>query len=324
MSTATLARRRTARRSTVSRSASGPDSPTDVYQVVTDQIIEMLDAGTAPWHQPWRNTSDVSTFPRSLSTGKPYRGVNPFLLQMTAISMGYSSPWWGTYDQIKERGGQVRKGEKGTMIVFWKRYVRKAKTADEEDRSAFVLRYFKVFNTDQADGLTVPPAPGASPTDSVEFDPVEACESALADYYAHGCPQLVYGGNSASYNYVSDIVRMPERSAFDSPECFYGAWFHETTHSTGHKDRLARPDLLTFHKFGDENYSREELVAELGSAFLSGMTGIGAVTLPNSASYLASWVRVLRGDKKLIITAAAQAQRAADLILGIKYGEDAE
>jgi antirestriction protein ArdC len=319
MSTATMARRGTAR-----RSASGSDSPTDVYQLVTDQIIDLLDAGTAPWHQPWCNASGGSSFPRSLSTGKPYRGINPFLLQVTAVSMGYSSPWWGTYDQIKDRGGQVRKGEKGTLIVFWRRYVRKAKTADEQDRDAFVLRYFKVFNTDQADGLTVPPLPGGSATDSVEFDPVEACETALADYYANDGPQLVYGGNGASYNYVSDIVRMPERSAFESPERFYGTWFHETTHSTGHKNRLARPDLLTFHEFGDENYSREELVAEMGAAFLSGITGIGAVTLPSSASYLASWVRVLRGDKKLIVSAAAQAQRAADLILGIKYGDAAE
>jgi antirestriction protein ArdC len=161
--------------------------------------------------------------------------------------------------------------------------------------------------------------PGSVPNTPEEFDPIAECEAAVAAYYADNGPELIYGGNSASYSPSADIVRMPERSTFESPERFYGTWFHETTHSTGHKDRLARQDLLTFHKFGDPNYSREELVAEMGAAFLSGLTGIDAVTLSSSASYLESWMRVLRGDKKLVITAARQAQRAADLILGIKY-----
>lgn len=319
---ATVARRRAPRKRPSNSDAAG--SRNDVYQIVTDQIVEMLEAGTAPWHKPWRNAAGVSTFPRSLSTGKPYRGINPFLLQVTAISRGYSSCWWGTYEQIQERGGQVRRGEQHTKVVFWTRYVRKAQVPGEEDREGFVLRYFRVFNADQADGLTLPKVPGRPSPDELEsapeFDPIAACEESIAAYFETG-PRVIYGGNSATYDRVSDVIRMPPRESFDSPERYYGALFHEATHSTGHEDRLKRPDLLTFHKFGDPNYSREELVAEMGAAFLAGITGIDAVTLPSSASYLASWIRALKGDSKLVVTAAAQAQRATDLILGVKYAE---
>lgn len=322
MSTATLARRG-ARRSTSKRttreSAADSGDRFDPYQAVTDRIIELLEAGTAPWHKPWNTTTGL---PRSLSTGKPYRGINPFLLQCAAIAAGYESPWWGTYDQIKERGGQVRKGEHGTLIVFWKRYVRKAKTPDEEDRQSFVLRTYKVFNAEQADGLVSPPAPGSSPREDV--DPIAECEQAIARYLANGGPELRHGGGRAFYSPPNDVVTLPHRSAFDSSAVYYGTAFHELVHSTGHKSRLARPNLLNFHHFGDPDYSEEELTAEMGSAFLAAMTGIDAVTLPNSAAYLASWLKVLRSDSKMVVTAAGRAQRAADLILGVKHGNTEE
>jgi len=235
---------------------------------------------------------------------------------VSAIAAGYSSPWWATYTQIQERGGQVRKGERSTLIVFWKQYTQKARTPDEEDHTAYVLRTYRVFNTDQADGLVLPPVAGRT----MEFDPIAACDKAIARYFATG-PRLVHGGNRACYAPSTDVVMMPERSSFDSPEAYYGALFHESTHSTGHQKRLARPDVLEFHAFGDPSYSREELVAEMGAAFLSGHTGIAAVTLPNSASYLASWLRVLKNDRKLVVQAAAQAQKAADLILGITHAD---
>lgn len=312
MSTATAIR---SKRRTTRPAARTGEPKFDPYQAVTDQIIEMLEAGTAPWHKPW---SAGSGMPRSLSTGKPYRGINPFLLQMAAIQHGYASPWWTTYDNIASRGGQVRKGEKGTMVIFWKQYVRKATDATEEDRPAFVARAFKVFNTDQADGLTVPPVTGR-PVDSV--DPIAACDAAVAGYLATG-PTVRHGGNRACYSPALDVINMPDRDTFDGPEEYYGTLFHESVHSTGHESRLARPDLLNSHSFGDVSYSKEELVAELGSAFLSGHTGITVVTLPNSASYLASWIQVLRGDHKLLIQAAGLAQKAADLILGITYDTD--
>lgn len=311
MSTATAVR---SKRHRTTRPAASTDRPRfDPYQEVTDQIIALLESGTAPWHKPWDAAN--GGMPRSLSTGKPYRGINPFLLQMAAIAHGYASPWWATYDNIASRGGQVRKGEKGTMVIFWKQYVRKGTEVGEDDRPAFVARAFKVFNTDQADGLTLPPIAGR-PVDSV--DPIAACDAAIAGYLATG-PTVHHGGNRACYWPGADAINMPERDTFDGSEEYYGTLFHESVHSTGHKKRLARPDLLNMHAFGDVSYSKEELVAELGSAFLSGHTGITVVTLPNSAAYLASWIKVLRGDHKLLIQAAGQAQKAADLILGITY-----
>jgi antirestriction protein ArdC len=295
------------------RSSAAPDSRADAYQQVTDQIIAMLEAGTAPWHQPWNTETGL---PRSLSTGKPYRGINPFLLQVSAIAAGYSSPWWATYGRIKERGGQVRKGERSTLITLWKQYTRKARTPDEEDHTAYVLRTYRVFNTDQADGLVSPPVPGHT----TEFDPIAACDEAIARYFATG-PRLMHGGSRACYRPSTDVVMMPQRSSFESPEAYYGTLFHEATHSTGHHKRLARPDLLEAHAFGDPSYSREELVAEMGAAFLSGHTGIAAATLSDSASYLASWLRVLKSNRKLVVQAAAQAQKAADLILVITHAD---
>lgn len=296
------------------RAIAAPDSRADAYQQVTDQVIAMLEAGTAPWHKPWKTETSL---PRSLSTGKPYRGINPFLLQVSAIAAGYSSPWWATYKQIQERGGHVRKGARSTLITFWKQYTRKARTPDEEDHTAYVLRAYRVFNTDQADGLVLPPVAGHT----TEFDPIAACDEAISRYFATDGPRLMHGCSRACYSPSRDVVMMPERSSFDSPEAYYGALFHESTHSTGHHKRLARPDFLELHAFGDPSYSREELVAEMGAAFLSDHTGIAAVTLPNSASYLASWLRVLKSNSKLVVQAATQAQKAADLILGITHAD---
>ena len=208
-----------------------PGSRADAYQQVTDQVIAMLEAGTAPWHQPWNTETGL---PRSLSTGKPYRGINPFLLQVSAIAAGYSSPWWATYGRIKERGGQVREKERSTLITFWKQYTRKARTPEEEDHTAYVLRTYRVFNTDQADGLVLPPVPGRT----TQFDPIAACDEAIARYFATG-PRLVHGGSRACYVPSTDVVMMPERSSFERPEAYYGTLFHESTHSTGHHKRLA-------------------------------------------------------------------------------------
>lgn len=308
MTTATRPRPRTS-----ARRASAPTSRTDAYEQITSQVVEMLESGNlAPWHRPWSTAAGGSGMPRSLSTGKPYRGSNVFVLHMTAAARGYTSPWWGTYKNISERGGQVRKGEKSTIVTFWKRI-----TVDDKDnpgtrKQVFFLNTYRVFNAEQADGLTTPPLPAAPPP----AERIADCESALATYYGESGPALTFGGDQACYSPARDHVFMPERETFKSPEAFYGTWFHESVHSTGHAKRLARKDLLSFHAFGDPSYSREELVAEMGAAFLAGMTGIAAETLPQSAAYLSSWIQVLKGDSKLIVHAAAQAQKAAELILG--------
>jgi antirestriction protein ArdC len=300
---------------------SSPDKPRpDAYQVITDQIIALLDAGTVPWHKPWNSgAGDGVPLPLSMSSRKPYRGINVWLLAISAMTHGYSSPWWGTYQQISDRGGQVRKGEKSTQVVLWKPIEVDDETKPGAKRKAFLLRTFNVFNADQADGLDdlkVQPEPADEEDEErAEVERIEACEAALAAYYLTG-PSLAFGGNAAYYVPSADHVQMPPRESFESSEALYGTWFHETVHSTGHKSRLARKDLLESHSFGDRSYSREELVAEMGAAFLSGLTGIAAETLPQSASYLEHWISVLKGDKKLLVSAAAQAQKAVDLILG--------
>jgi antirestriction protein ArdC len=288
-----------------------------VYDMVTERIIELLDKGTVPWHQPWNAELGM---PRSLSTGKLYRGINIWLLGCSQ----HGSPWWGTYKQVHERDAQVRKGERSTLVVFWKRTDRKVAdeaTGEETDRSGFILRYYKVFNAEQCDGLQVPELPGS---DIHEHEPIDAAEAIVDGYIkADKAPRLEYGGDRACYSPSLDILGMPQRQAFETGEAFYSTLFHEMTHSTGHETRLARKDLLEFHSFGDPSYSREELVAEMGASMLSGLAGIDQVTLPSSAAYLSHWTSVLKGDSRLVVSAAAQAQRAADWITGIDHSASA-
>ena len=288
-----------------------------VYNIVTERIIELLENGAVPWHKPWNPELGL---PRSLSTGKLYRGVNVWLL---GCSM-YGSPWWSTYRNIAERGGQVRKGERGTLVVFWKRterMVADGETGEETERQGFLLRYYRVFNAEQCDGLCVPDLPGHEPND---FEPIKDAEAIVSDYIArNGAPRLVYGGDRACYSVDLDLLRMPPREAFESPEEFYSTLFHELTHSTGHPKRLARKDILEAHSFGDVSYSREEMVAEMCASMLSALAGIDQVTLPSSAAYISHWIKVLKGDARLVVTAAAQAQRAADHIRGVDYSATA-
>ena len=285
-----------------------------VYSIVTERIIELLEKGTVPWHKPWNAELGM---PRSLSTGKLYRGVNVWLLG----SSDYASPWWGTYQQIHEHGGQVRKGQRSTLVVFWKRTERTVtdeETGEETERQGFLLRYYRVFNAEQCDGLQVPEIPGG---DVHDHEPIEAAQAIVDGYVnADGAPRLIFGGDRACYSPSLDVLRMPERHAFETAEAFYSTLLHEMTHSTGHANRLARKDLLEFHSFGDPSYSREELVAEMGASMLSGLAGIDQVTLPGSAAYLSHWITVLKGDVRLVVTAAAQAQRAADFIIGVDHG----
>ena len=288
-----------------------------VYNIITERIIELLENGTVPWHKPWNAELGM---PRSLSTGKLYRGVNVWLLGCSE----YASPWWGTYQQVRERDAQIRKGEHGTLVVFWKqteRTVTDEETGEETERKGFLLRYYKVFNAEQCDDLQVPEIPGG---EQLHHEPIDAAD-AIADRYitSPGAPRLVFGGDRASYSPSLDVLRMPERPAFETAEAFYSTLFHEMTHSTGATSRLARKDLLEFHSFADPSYSREELVAEMGASMLSGLAGIDQVTLPSSAAYLSHWITVLKGDVRLVVTAAAQAQRAADFITGVDHAAKA-
>lgn len=283
----------------------------DVYAIVTDSIIEALEAGTVPWSRPWR---DVGGKPVSLATGKPYRGVNVFLLTLQSMSKGYSSPYWLTFKQAKERGGSVRKGEKGTQIVLWKPV---KKEGDEGERKDYMLlRYYTVFNAEQCDGIETPALPALA-----EHDPIADAQTVVDRFIGvlNG-PALAHGGDRAYYSPLLDRVQMPLMGAFETPEHYYGTTFHELAHSTGHTSRLDR-GMTEPAPFGSADYSREELIAEMTAAFLCGETGI-EVNISHHASYIASWLTALQNDRKLVIQAAAAAQKAADCVLGTSFAKE--
>lgn len=274
----------------------------DPYQEVTDRITSALESGTVPWHKPW---SAPELYPRSIA-GRPYNGINALLLGLSE----FSDPRWGTFRAIKEHGGRVRKGEHGTFVVFFKPLKVKDESAPDGERTIPMLRFFHVFNVEQCDGLELEPID--RPTREIPV--IETAESVYAGY--SDAPSLGHGGARACYSRTRDHVQMPARETFESAESYYLTLWHELTHSTGHESRLARQDLAEFERFGDTCYSREELCAEIGSAMIAARVGIVPPNIEQSAAYVAGWLRALRNDKKLVVSAASRAQRAADWILG--------
>jgi antirestriction protein ArdC len=269
-----------------------------VYDIITNQIIDQLQAGVAPWRKPW--ACAAAGAPANFVTKRPYSGINTLLLGMSA----YASPYWLTYKQAAALGGNVRKGEKGTAIVFWK--IGERQTADGDTEKSFVLRYYTVFNIAQCDNL-----PDAAPVDAPrEVQGIPAAEAIWQGYRDR--PTLSTAGTAAFYNPAADSITLPAPASFTTDENFWATLFHEAAHSTGHSSRLDRLKPATF---GSETYGKEELVAELAAAFLCADAGI-VNTLPQSASYLQGWITALKGDSRLLITAAAAAQRAAHYITG--------
>ena len=287
--------------------------PIDVYQQVTDQIIVALEAGTVPWRNPILGHEGAG-WPRNLASDKAYRGSNVFLLALTAWSQGYSSPYWLTFRQVKIKGGSVRKGEHSTLVVFWKQLT----VEDEETgkpKRVHVLRHYRVFNTEQCEGLDVPVTEVPKPPLET-FQRIEEAQH-IVDGYAG--PEVHHKGVRACYRPLLDEVLIPEPMRFESPETYYATLFHELAHSTGHSSRLDRGLDTTLTPFGSPDYSREELVAEMTAAFLCGHAGIAPAMIENTASYIADWLKRLKDDKKMVIHAAGKAQRAADYILGVEY-----
>jgi antirestriction protein ArdC len=287
----------------------------NLYEIMTDRIVAKLETGVVPWRQPW----GAIGFRAPMNVrGNCYRGLNVFLL----ASQGYRSPYWLTFRQAKELGGHVRAGERSIPVIFWK-WIEKEETNPEngEVRNATVpiLRYYNVFNVEQVEKL--PDKFYRTDTDPVrEFSPIESCERIVAGYQAP--PTIQHGGSRPYYAPSSDTVTVPPQTAFVSTEGYYATLFHELGHSTGHPSRLAREGITDPIMFGSHTYSREELVAEMASAFLCGRAGIDSEPLiDNSAAYVASWIRVLKGSPKLAVIAAAQAQKAADWILGERRAE---
>lgn len=281
---------------------------TDLYETVTARVIAALEAGTKPWSRPWGSVPGAELQLRS--TGQEYRGINQLLLTLTAGASGYGSPYWLTFKQALDLGGNVRKGEKSTEIVFYKKLTVKDRDAAEgsdETKQIPMIRSYRVFNADQCDGLPARyrPAPLVL-VDSKARD--EASEAALRSSGA----DIREGGNRAFYSPDTDHVQMPPFAAFASVGGYLATLAHELVHWTGPNKRLGR----TFgRRFGDTDYAFEELVAELGSMFVCARLGVAGEHIDNHAAYLGSWLKKLRDDKRAIFKAAALAQTAADMVL---------
>jgi len=281
----------------------------DPYQLVTDLIIQHLERGTVPWRCPWHRKTGP---PINFHTGKPYRGANILLLGLHHLA----SPYWLTFCQARERGGSVRKGERGAMVVKFGKYEKKSSdtTKAEEKKESFFLRSYTVFNAVQIDGIDFP---AASPPPQSEKSRIDRAEEIV-----RGMPQppVIREGRSdrAVYMRGTDVVEMPAFGTFETPENFHATLFHELVHSTGHQSRLNRKSLVENDGFGGNVYSQEELVAEMGAAFLAVEADIVRDEHEQSASYLQSWLTVLRDKdhRRWIVQSANQAGRAADFILG--------
>lgn len=287
-------------------SQSSPDLvKKNIYEQITDKIIGVIEAGEAKGSISWAGQGATAGMPRNLKTGKEYNGVNVLLLWAEAQEKGYTSPFWLTYKQAVELGGNVKRGEKSTVGIFWgsKEIIEENDNGDEEARKIGFAKAFYVFNLDQCEGIA---RPDTIPAGN-DWNPLEAAETLIRNAGA----RVIEGGIRAYYSLTSDEIHMPDRERFASAENFYAVNLHELTHWTGHTSRCAR-DLK--NRFGDEAYAMEELVAELGAAFLSAETGIQG-QLEGHASYIKSWLKVLKNDSRAIVTAASKAGQAARFLI---------
>ena len=279
---------------------------TNIREQVTNKIVDALRAGTPPWRKPWRNDRTNTGAAANAASGMNYRGVNALLLGLAE----YESRWWATYAQIQTLGGRVRKGERATQIVYWREVERVVATtaAGVDVIDTFpLMKTYSVFNVAQTDGLEKFQTRSRPGVTFEDFGPVEAVISATGADIRHG-------GDRAFYNTVRDFIQLPPRESFESRAAYYGTVTHEMCHWTGHQARLDR--LTKNARFGDRQYAVEELVAEIGGAFLCTEVGVPqSDDLSNQTAYLASWLAVLERDATAIFTAAGQASRAVDYIL---------
>lgn len=284
----------------------------DVYSRITDKIIADLEQGVRPWMKPWNAEHAAGKITRPLRhNGQPYSGINILNLWMDATDKGFAAPIWMTFNQAKELGGNVRKGERGSLSVYANSFTKTemdTATGDEVERNIPFMKGYTVFNVDQIDGLpekyyALAKAPDITPEERI---------AALEEFFANTGAEIKHGGNQAYYAVSSDHIQMPPFEAFESREGYYATLSHETTHWTRHPTRLERD--FGRKRFGDEGYAMEELVAELGSAFLAADLDITPEVREDHAAYIQSWLKVLKEDKKAIFTASAHAQRAAELL----------
>lgn len=293
----------------------------DVYERITTQIITALEKGVRPWLQPWTAGHLAGPVNRPLrGNGQPYSGINIIMLWATAMEKGCVAPIWMTYRQAKELGAHVRKGEKGALVVYagaiWREETNDK--GEAEEREIPFLKGYSVFNVEQIEGL---PAHYTA-TEPRQENPDARIEAAEAFFAATGA-DIQHGGACASYNIGTDVVRMPDFDAFRDAGAYYGTLAHECTHWTRHPSRLDRD--FGRKRFGDQGYAMEELVAELGAAFLCADLGLEPQIRDDHAPYIAGWLEVLKNDTRAIFTAASHAQRAADYLHALQqpYKEEA-
>jgi antirestriction protein ArdC len=292
-----------------------PSVKRDLRQEITDNIVAALEKGVAPWQKPWQ--AGAFEMPLNPTTGKSYRGGNALHLMVTGMRNSFEDPRWITYRQAQENGWQVRKGEKGTQIEFWQfprnqadGHEESRDDAPESGRDRFIYRVYTVFNASQIEGIS-----GYTPRMRQEWEIVQGAEAILQNSGAriiHDQPDRAF------YNRLTDTIHLPPRAAFDSATSYYGTALHETAHWTGAPHRLNRETLNTSHGFGDVEYAKEELRAELTSVFLMAERGIPHN--PDShAAYVGSWLTSLRDDKHEIFRAASDAHKAADLLIALEH-----
>jgi antirestriction protein ArdC len=286
-----------------------PEDRKDVYARITDEIVAAIEAGPGRWTLPWHHDGSDVARPMNLASKKRYRGVNTLALWVAAMKSGYASGVWGTYRQFAEAGGQVRKGERSTTVVFWKQFRKEEADAPGDDandgdaadhRARFMARGYAVFNAAQVDGLDLPKPPELS-----ESERVDAADAFIGNL---GIP-IRTQGDQACYVPSLDEVRMPPFGRFRSADAFYSTTFHELAHATSHPARLDRKLGL---RFGSRAYAAEEVIADICSGFLMADLGFAHGARAENAAYVASWLEVLKADSRAIFTAAAKAQAAAD------------
>lgn len=289
---------------------------TSIYESVTEQIIQQLESGVAPWQKPWSSFS--SGMPANVS-GRTYRGINVLLLWNAAEAKGYDSNTWGTFNQWRNLGGYVNRGEKGTKIVFWRvveRTVADDWSGEKKEEKFLIARQFTVFNRCQCGGDRLGRYRREHhDSNFIDFGPAEV---AIAATNAN----IRYGGSQAFFSPAGDYIQLPLKVDFNSEAEYYSTTLHELVHWSGHEDRLHRIDKLA--RFGDRSYAAEELVAELGSAFLAAQLGIPNAPIQNNAAYLKHWLEVLRSDSRAIFTASTAAANAADFILSFSREREPE
>jgi len=299
----------------------------DVYQIITDKVIEGVKNKGLSWFKTWNGQDSV---PMSYTTKKPYRGINYLMLAYEMDSKGYTNNEFITINQAKKFGGQIIKGSKSSMVVFYnvsfrdtdgkyykneRALIKAGKSKNDDDiQMYFTPRYYNVFNVECFEGLPISDIQKKREAlEGTIFQSIPEADDVWNGYKNN--PTLSHGGDRAYYRPSTDSIKMPKRQTFNTPNDYYGVLWHEMIHSTGHESRIGRKEVMETNMFGSNDYSKEELVAELGSMFLQGITGVECDT-DNSQAYINGWLERLENNPKWIISASSQSQRAVEHILG--------